>query len=97
MVYELELEHCLVWAWYFGNFGKKFSICPITSNNYGEAQKGRKHRAYRQEARGEEGQSYLHQRIQKYTDGEFPEEDALKLKKLVDAQEKTQNANNAWQ
>jgi hypothetical protein len=35
--------------------------------------------------------------IKKYTDGELPEEDALKLKKLVDAQEKTQNANNAWQ
>lgn len=98
MGYELELKHLLVWAWYFGNFGKKFSeFVQSQATNMGKHKKGGKHRAQRQEARGEEGQSYIRQRIQKYTDGELPKEDALKLKKLVDAQEKTQNANNAWQ
>ena len=46
MGYELELKHLLVWAWYFGNFGKKFSeFVQSQATNMGKHKKGGKHRA----------------------------------------------------
>jgi hypothetical protein len=46
MGYELELKHLLIWAWYFGNFGKKFSeFVQSQATNMGKHKKGGKHRA----------------------------------------------------
>jgi hypothetical protein len=46
MGYELELNHLLVWAWYFGNFGKKFSeFVQSQATKMGKHKKGGKNRA----------------------------------------------------